>query len=88
MLDFNIPRFDCNLNLNKNLFGNKEIMCELNLQIRVQSVPITTKVMSWKPARGEVYSIQHYVVKLVSDLVGGFLRVPRFPPPIKLTTMI
>jgi hypothetical protein len=30
-----------------------------------------------------VYSIQHYVMKFVSDLrqVGGFLRVLRFPPP-------
>ena len=35
---------------------------------------------------GQVYSIQHYVIKFVSDLrqVGGFLRVLRFPP-IKLT---
>ena len=35
---------------------------------------------------GEVYSIQHYVIKLVSDLrqVGGFLQVLQFPPPIKL----
>ena len=33
------------------------------------------------------YSIKHYVIKFVSDLqlVGGFLRVLRFPPPIKLT---
>jgi len=33
---------------------------------------------------GEVYSIQHYVIKFVSDLrqVGGFLLVLRFPPPI------
>jgi hypothetical protein len=30
---------------------------------------------------GEVYWIQHYVIKVVS----GFLRVLRFPPPIKLT---
>jgi len=39
---------------------------------------------------GEVYSIQHYVIKFVSDLrqVGGFLRVLRFPPPIKLTATI
>jgi hypothetical protein len=30
--------------------------------------------------------VQHYVIKFVSDLqqVGGFLRVLRFPPPIKL----
>ena len=32
-----------------------------------------------------MYSIQHYVIKFVSDLrqVSGFLRVLRFPPPIK-----
>ena len=37
-----------------------------------------------------VYSIQHYVIKSVSDLlqVGGFLRVLRFPPSIKLTAAI
>ena len=36
---------------------------------------------------GEAYSIQHYVIKFVSDLrqVGGFLQILRFPPPIKLT---
>ena len=34
--------------------------------------------------------VQHYVIKFVSDLrqVGGFLRVHRFPPPIKLTATI
>ena len=34
--------------------------------------------------------LQHYVIKFVSDLrqVGGFLRVFRFPPPIKLTATI
>jgi hypothetical protein len=39
---------------------------------------------------GEVYSIQHYVITFVSDLmqVSGFLRVLRFPPPIKLTDTI
>jgi hypothetical protein len=32
------------------------------------------------PVRGEVYSIQHYVIKFVSELrqVGGFLWVLRF----------
>ena len=29
----------------------------------VQSVPITTKVVSLNPVHGEVYSIQHYVIK-------------------------
>ena len=39
---------------------------------------------------GEVYSVQHYVIKLVSDLrqVNGFLRVRLFPPLIKLTATI
>ena len=39
---------------------------------------------------GEMYSIQHYVIKFVSDLrqVGGFLQVLRFPPPITLTATI
>jgi hypothetical protein len=46
-----------------------------------------TKVVSSNLAHGEVYSIQHYVIKFVSDLrqVGGFLPVVRFPSPIKLT---
>ena len=56
----------------------------------VQSVPITTKVVSLNPVHVEVHSIQHYVIKFVSDLrqVGSFLRVLRFPPPIKLTITI
>jgi hypothetical protein len=38
----------------------------------------------------EVYSIQHYVIKFVSDLrqVGGFLQVLWFHPPINLTATI
>ena len=34
--------------------------------------------------------VQYYVIKFVSDVrqVGGFLRVLRFPPPIKLTATI
>ena len=59
----------------------------LDLQLPVQSVIITTNVVSSNPANGEVYSIQHYVIKFVSDLgqVGGFHRVLRFPPLIILT---
>jgi hypothetical protein len=66
------------------------IVWQLDLQLPMQSVLITTKVMSSNPANGEVYSIQHYVIKFVSDLrqVGGFLCAFRFPPPIKLTAMI
>jgi hypothetical protein len=48
------------------------------------------KFVSLNPVHGEMYSIQHYVIKLVSDLgqVCGFLRVLQFPPPIKLTATI
>jgi hypothetical protein len=40
----------------------------------MQSVTMTTDVVSSNPAHDEVYSIQHYVIKFVSDLgqVGGF----------------
>jgi hypothetical protein len=52
----------------------------LDLQLSVQSVPITTQVVSSNPVHGEVRSIQHYVIKFVSDLlqVGGFLQLPQF----------
>ena len=59
----------------------------LDLPLPVQSLSITTNVVSSNPAHGEVYLIQHYVLKFVSDLrqVSDFLR---FPPPIKLTAPI
>ena len=58
----------------------------MDLQLHMQSLPITTNVVSSNPAP----AIQHYVIKFVSDLrqVGGFLRVLLFPPPITLTTTI
>jgi hypothetical protein len=42
------------------------------------------------PVHSKMYSIQHYVINFVSDLreVGDFLRVLRFPRPIKLTAKI
>ena len=61
----------------------------VGLQLPLQSVHITTKVMTSNAVHDEVYSIQHYVIKFVSDLrqVGGFLRVLRFRPPItRMTT--
>jgi hypothetical protein len=56
------------------------------LQGDLCNIDITTKVGSSNPAHGEVCSIQHYVIKFVSDLrqVCDFLQVPWFPPPIKL----
>ena len=49
----------------------------VDLQLPMQSVPITTNVVSSNPAHDKVYSIQHYVITFVSDLrqVAGFLRV-------------
>ena len=46
----------------------------------MQSVPITTNVVSSNPTKAK----QHYVIKFVCDLqqVGGFLRVLLFLPPI------
>ena len=47
------------------------IVWQLDLQLPVQLVPITTqgtKVVSSNPAHDEVYSIQHYVIKFISDL--------------------
>ena len=40
----------------------------MDLQLPVQSVPVTTIVVSSNPVHDEVYSIQHYVIKFVSDL--------------------
>ena len=53
------------------------IVWYLDLQLPMQSVSITTEGVSSKPDHVEVHSIQHYVIKFVSDLrqVGGFLWV-------------
>ena len=65
------------------------IVWRLDLQLPMQRVPITTKVVNSNPAHSKAYSIQHYVIKFVRDLrqFGGFLRVLRFPPQIELTAM-
>jgi hypothetical protein len=53
----------------------------------MQSVPITANVVSSNASHGDVYSMQHYVIKFASVLrqFRGFLR---FPPPIKRTLTI
>jgi hypothetical protein len=38
------------------------IIWELDLQLPMQSVPITTTVVSLNPIHGEVYSIQHKLI--------------------------
>ena len=56
------------------------IVCtmQMDLQLPVQLVPITTKAVSSNPAHGEVHSIQRYMM-FVRDLreVGDFLCVLR-----------
>ena len=56
------------------------IVYHLDLQLPMQSVPITTKVVGSNPTHDELYmySTQYYVIKLVSDLwqVGFFPQVP------------
>ena len=49
---------------------------------------ISAITMEFESQSGQ--GVQHYVIKFVSDLrqVGGFLRIFRFPPPIKLTATI
>ena len=62
----------------------------MDSQLAMQSVPITTKVVSSNPAHGDAYSIQHYVITFISDFrrVGSFFQALRFPQPIKQTATI
>jgi hypothetical protein len=49
-----------------------------------------SSVLFEKQTTFHVRGVQHYVMKFVSDLrqVSSFLRVLRFPPPIKLTSVL
>jgi len=40
-----------------------ELLYIVDLQLPMQSMPIITDVVSLNPTHGEVYSIQHYVIK-------------------------
>ena len=57
-----------------------------NVQRSIQSVLITSKVVSSNPALGKVCSIQHYVIKFVSDLwqVGEHVKPPNWSYWFKL----
>jgi hypothetical protein len=60
------------------------IVWSLDLKLPVQSVSITIKVVSSNHVQDEVCSIQHYVIKFVSDLRHFFLgtlvsQLPWFP---------
>ena len=62
---------------NISFFLRAEIVVrQLDLQLPMQSVPITTNVLSSNPAHCGVYSIQHYMIKFVSD----FRQVRLFYP--------
>ena len=56
----------------------------------MKSVPVITKAVSSNPAHGEVFSKQHYMIELVSDLrqVGGFHQILGLPPSIKQTEIL
>jgi hypothetical protein len=56
----------------------------LDLQLSMQSVHITTKVVSSNPDHGEMYTMQHYVMQFVSDFSPD---TPLYPP-INLTATI
>ena len=61
------------------LLISRELLCSWSYGIWIYNylcnLPITTNIVSLTPVHGEVYSIQHYVIKFVSDLrqVDGFL---------------
>ena len=65
------------------------IVWHLDLQLPMQSVPITTHWCCDLESRSG-RCVQYYVIKFVSDLqqLEGFLLFLRFPPPIKLTAAI
>ena len=51
----------------------------LDLQLLMEWVPIMPEVVSSNPAHGEMYTVQHYVIKLVSDKqLGGFSEYSSF----------
>jgi hypothetical protein len=43
----------------------------MDVRLHVQSVSITTKVVISNPVDGEVYSIQHYVIKFTGRLFSS-----------------
>ena len=52
------------------------VVRQLDLQLPMQSVPITTNVLCSNPAHSEVYLMQHYMIKFVSDFWQDRLFYP------------
>ena len=63
----------CTLSIEK---GAVVVVWSLDLQLYVQSVPITNKVVSSNPAHGEIFSIQYYVIRFFSDMWWFFPGIP------------
>ena len=76
--------------LSKTWGGHDRDRIVVEFKLSVQSVPIISNITCSNPPRGEVFAMQLYLIKFVSDLrhVGGFLRVLRFPPSITRTSTI
>jgi hypothetical protein len=62
----------------------------LSYNIDHDNLALTIFLCFGATVHGELYVIQHYMTKFVSDLwqVSGFLWILWFPPPIKLTATI
>ena len=84
ILNDNLHIFFFSQNAAESIFFHAIYFCFVKQRQTTLAFPVY--VTSQTPIHGEVYSIQH-VIKFVSDLrrVSHFLRVLRFPPPIKLT---
>jgi len=54
----------------------------------MQSIPITTKVVNFNLAHGEMHTTQYYVMKFVDGKSVVFVVYSGFFPPIKLTATI
>ena len=59
----------CVMQLSLNPINPRGCRCRdrMNLRLSVQAVSVIFNVVGSNPAHGEVYSIQQYVIKFVSD---------------------
>jgi hypothetical protein len=77
----------CSHQVNSKKIGQLNIVWASDYRAQMNNKYLSAPHTKHPTLHGEVYSI-HYVIAFISDLrqVGGFLRVPRFPLPIKLIT--
>jgi len=90
---FFFTRKDTDFSENSIFNCNIKVIVQLFTSYSLWSTPHhewDSNIVTFNPAHGKMYSIQHYVMKLISDLqqIGGFLQVIQFPPPIKLTATV